>query len=412
MYESRRRYCGILLPVSSLPGPRGIGDLGGEARAFADFLSAALVTHWQILPLGPTGYGNSPYAARSAFAGNELLIDLEDLAARGFLEKRDLEASRAGGAGRIDYGLVASSRLPPLKKAARAFLDKTRKSADDGSGISSENFGAFCEKEAYWLDDYSLFQVLYEKYGDARWHSIWDGAEARRDPRALERVRSENKNKILEWKALQFFFECQWRRLKAYVNARGIAIIGDIPIFVAPDSADSWSRPDLLQMDTNGRYAFVSGVPPDYFSVTGQLWGNPVYDWEAMRAENYRWWKARIRRLMEQVDLFRIDHFRGFDEYWAVPAAAVTAETGEWKKGPGNGFFAALKAELGPLPVIAEDLGFMTESVALLRESQGFPGMKVCQFGFEDMRGGALDARHLFLPHNYGYLWAAYTGTH
>ncbi|MDR1144431.1 MAG: 4-alpha-glucanotransferase [Spirochaetaceae bacterium] len=409
LYESRPRCAGILLHISSLPGPYGIGDLGGEARRFAGFLAAAGASLWQILPLGPTGYGNSPYAARSSFAGNELFLSPDALADRGLVTEAELAELRAAFAGpapgHVDYGLVEARKLPLLKKAARRFLDA-------GAGDPGTDFAVFCGREQHWLDDYALFRTLCGRYGDARWHTVWDRAFARREQGALEKLRGENAAEILEWKVLQFFFETQWRDLKAYVNARGIRIIGDIPVFVAPDSADSWTHIDEFRTGPDGRYSFVSGVPPDYFSPTGQLWGNPVYDWEVMKGRDYVWWKARIRRLLSQVDIFRIDHFRGFDEYWAVPADYPTAEKGTWEKGPGRDFFESLKKDLGELPVLAEDLGFLTEGVKKLREDLGFPGMKICQFGFEDMKDGVLDGRHLFLPHNYGYPWAAYTGTH
>jgi 4-alpha-glucanotransferase len=406
MYETRPRHSGILLHISSLPGPCGIGDLGAAARSFADFLASAKVSFWQILPLGPTGYGNSPYAARSAFAGNELLLSPDSLAEQGLLEAEELAGLRlamAASKGRVDYGLLEKRKLPLLKKAARRFLD---------AGKDRAAFDAFCGAEIRWLEDYALFQALCETYRDARWHTVWDGGLARREQAALEAARKEKAAEILEWKALQYFFECQWRDLRAHANSRGIRIIGDIPIFAAPDSADSWVHIGLFRTGPDGRYSVVSGVPPDYFSPTGQLWGNPVYDWDKMAASGYGWWIDRIRRLLGQVDMFRIDHFRGFDAYWAVPAGDATAEHGVWEQGPGPAFFAALKRELGELPVLAEDLGFLTEGVKTLRDSQGFPGMKVCQFGFEDMRGGILDGRHLFLPHNYSYNWAAYTGTH
>ncbi|MDR0599777.1 MAG: 4-alpha-glucanotransferase [Treponema sp.] len=421
LYESRPRYAGALLHITSLPGPYGIGDLGAEARAFADFLASAGISLWQILPLGPTGYGNSPYAARSSFAGNELLLSPELLAREGLLGEEELtERRRAlsgegpGGANRVDYGLVEEQKLPLLREAARRFAALLDGGGTETPANAGERaaFKAFCEREAHWLDDYALFQVLYRRYGDARWHTIWDASLARREKAALEKVREEKAAEILEWKILQYFFERQWRDLKAYANGRGIRIIGDIPIFVAPDSADSWTRIDLFKTGADGKYSVVSGVPPDYFSPTGQLWGNPVYDWEKMKAGGFSWWIDRIRRLLAQVDIFRIDHFRGFDAYWAVPAGDSTAERGTWEPGPGEEFFRVLKRELGELPVLAEDLGFLTESVKKLREGAGFPGMKVCQFGFEDMKEGRLDARHSFLPHNYDYPWAAYTGTH
>ncbi|GHV85737.1 4-alpha-glucanotransferase [Spirochaetia bacterium] len=428
MYESRPRYAGILFHITSLPGPYGIGDLGKPARDFADFLAAAGVSLWQILPLGPTGYGNSPYAARSSFAGNELLLSPEILAAQGLLTEQDLAELQktlrgntgAGAAGAdagtdtaVDYGLVEEHKLPFLKKAARHFVEAPAKASSLVSNRpDSTGFAEFCRREAYWLDDYALFQVLCARYGDARWHTVWDSAPAQREKAALDKLREENTAEILEWKTLQYFFECQWQDLKAYVNSKGIRIIGDIPIFVAPDSADSWTHIDLFKTRPDGKYSTVSGVPPDYFSPTGQLWGNPVYDWEKMKAGGFSWWIDRIRRLLSQVDMFRIDHFRGFDAYWAVPADNVTAEQGTWEPGPGSVFFEVLKKNLGKLPVLAEDLGFMTEGVKQLRDSQGFPGMKVCQFGFEDMKNGKLPARHFFLPHNYSYPWAAYTGTH
>ncbi|MDR2211663.1 MAG: 4-alpha-glucanotransferase [Spirochaetaceae bacterium] len=421
LYETRPRYAGVLLPVTSLPGPYGIGDLGTEARAFADFLSAAGASLWQILPLGPTGYGNSPYAAHSSFAGNELLLSPELLAADGLLTNRELTelaerfspgTGELSGPG-VDYGLVRAEKIPRLKKAARRFLAAARpRDLRISSGGDFDDFNRFCRAQAFWLDDYALFQVLHTAYGDARWHTIWDDALAKRDPQALEKIQNEKASEILEWKVLQYFFERQWMALREYVNSRGIRIIGDVPIFAAPDSADSWTHTGFFCTGPDGKYSVVSGVPPDYFSPTGQLWGNPVYNWEKLRASGYQWWIDRIRRLLSQVDMFRIDHFRGFVEYWAVPAGNPTAERGAWEKGPGEDFFRVLTKELGQLPVLAEDLGFMTEEVRALRDSQGFPGMKVCQFGFEDMKDGILDSRHLFLPHNYGYPWAAYSGTH
>jgi 4-alpha-glucanotransferase len=379
--------------------------------------------------LGPTGYGNSPYAARSSFAGNELIISPELLANNGFLKKTELaelrknlaennlaanKAAAMTAANRINYGLVEKHKPPLLKKAARRFIEDFGGTAlgRGESSINKSGFNAFCQKEAYWLEDYALFRVLCEDYNDARWHTVWDKTLAKREKAALTKIRKEKAEEILEWKILQYFFECQWQDLRSYANSRGIRIIGDIPIFAAPDSADSWTHIDLFRTGADGKYSFVSGVPPDYFSPTGQLWGNPVYDWKKMKAGGYAWWIDRIRRLLAQVDLFRIDHFRGFDAYWAVPADHPTAEHGTWEKGPGEDFFRVLKEKLGELPVLAEDLGFMTEEVKQLRNSQGFPGMKVCQFGFEDIKDGILDARHLFLPHNYSYSWAAYTGTH
>ena len=423
MYENRPRYAGFLFHITSLPGPYGIGDLGGAARAFADFLADAGVGLWQILPLGPVGYGNSPYAVRSSFAGNELLISPDLLAADGLLEEaevaelRNLPQKAEAGVNRVNFGLVETRKLSLLKKAARRYAQGAAgvaKAAKVASvaGVGDSDFDTFCGREAYWLEDYAVFQVLCEDYHDARWHTVWDKEIAKRKKEALEKLRKEKADEILDWKVLQYFFERQWQELKTYVNARGIRLIGDIPIFAAADSADTWSRIDLFKTDDEGNFTFVSGVPPDYFSPTGQLWGNPVYDWDKMKAEGYAWWIDRIRRLISQVDLFRIDHFRGFDAYWSVPAGNPTAEEGTWEKGPGADLFIALEKKLGKLPILAEDLGFLTESVVKLREDLNFPGMKVCQFGFEDIENGVFDARHLFLPHNYSYHWAAYTGTH
>ena len=331
MHENRPRYAGILLHITSLPSHYGIGDLGSCAYSFADFLASATVSLWQILPLGPTGYGNSPYAARSSFAGNEFLISPELLAADGLLEKSELTElgkkmtqRKTKGVGRVDFGLVEKYKLPLLKKAAHRFAENL------AAGVQpSSEFEAFCRSEDYWLEDYALFQVLCESYYDARWHTVWDKAFAKREKGALDKVKKEKAAEILEWKILQYFFEQQWIKLKSYVNSKGIRIIGDIPIFAAPDSADTWSRDELFN------FSFVSGVPPDYFSSTGQLWGNPVYNWDKMKADGYSWWIDRIRRLLSHIDLFRIDHFRGFDSYWAVPADHPTAEHGKWEKGPG-----------------------------------------------------------------------------
>ena len=415
MYENRPRYAGVLLHITSLPGPYGIGDLGNEAKQFADFLSNAGVGLWQVLPLGPIGYGNSPYAARSSYAGNELFISPDKLVLEGLIDETDIiklknainNKKQEGNINRVDYHLVETHKLPLLKKAAFNFINKLSTNTND-----SRSFNDFCRREAYWLDDYAIFQVLCDEYYDARWHTIWDKGICKRDKNALKKLQSEKSEKILVWKVLQYFFECQWLDFKSYVNNKGIKIIGDIPIFAATDSSDTWSHIDIFKTDKNGNFTFKSGVPPDYFSVTGQLWGNPVYNWKRLKSKGYSWWVDRIRRLLSQVDLFRIDHFRGFDEYWSIRQSHLTAEHGTWEKGPGADLFKALKKKLGKLPVLAEDLGFLTEGVKKLRDDLKFPGMKVCQFGFEDMKNGSLDARHLFLPHNYSYPWVAYTGTH
>ena len=416
MYENKPRYAGILLHITSLPGPYGIGDLGSEAYQFADSLSDAKVGLWQVLPLGPVGFGSSPYAARSSFAGNELFISPDILLKNGLLDEAETsrlksiisKKKQTDKVNRVDFHLVEMHKMPLLKKAARRFMEKLKNDPD----IDSAGFNTFCHNEAYWLDDYAVFQVLCDEYYDARWHSKWNKSISKRRLITLRKIHKEKENEILEWKVLQYFFECQWQKLKSYVNSKGIKIIGDIPIFAATDSADTWTHLNLFKTDRSGKFTFVSGVPPDYFSSTGQLWGNPVYNWKKMKLRGYSWWVERIRRMLTHVDLFRIDHFRGFDEYWSVPSDHTTAEHGTWEKGPGADLFHTLEKKLGKLPVLAEDLGFLTEGVKKLRDDLGFPGMKVCQFGFEDMKNGKLDARHLFLPHNYSYNWAAYTGTH
>ncbi len=404
MNTSDRRYCGILMHPTSLPGRYGIGDIGPEAYTFADYLARSGVCLWQVLPLGPTGFGNSPYAARSTFAGNELLISLDLLQRDGLLDPSDIASPPPFPGTRVDYSMVDAWKMPLLKKAAKTFL---RVQAE-----GSDAYQAFCADNAFWLDDYALFMVLYERYQDARWFSVWDRDVGERDEAALESIRERYSDQIVIWKALQFFFEEQWQALRGYVNRLGIRLIGDIPIFVAPDSVDTWSHIDLFKTDSEGHYSAVSGVPPDCFSSTGQLWGNPVYNWDALRSDGYAWWIQRIKRLFTQTDILRIDHFRGFDAYWEVPYGDKTAEHGTWVKAPGKEFFEVIRAELGELPILAEDLGFMTPTVEELRNGNGFPGMKICQFGFGRDAASWPNPFDTFLPHNYDYNFVAYTGTH
>jgi 4-alpha-glucanotransferase len=389
---------------TSLPGAYGIGDMGPEAYAFADYLAESDVCLWQILPLGPTGFGNSPYAARSTFAGNELLISLDKLREDGLLEDSDLSSPPPFPCCGVDYSMVDAWKMPLLKKAARNFLATCGQHASD--------YDAFCMENAFWLDDYAMFMVLYERYQDARWFSVWDREIGDREPRALQDIMNRYGDQIEIRKVLQYFFERQWQELRSYVNGHGIKFIGDIPIFVAPDSVDTWSHIELFKTDEEGHYSAVSGVPPDCFSSTGQLWGNPVYDWDAIKADGYAWWIQRIKRLLSQTDILRIDHFRGFDAYWEVPYGDKTAEHGTWVKAPGKEFFTIVRKELGQLPILAEDLGFMTQSVEELRDSNGFPGMKVCQFGFSRDTASWPNPFDMFLPHNYEYNSVAYTGTH
>lgn len=405
------RYSGILMHITSLPGPHGIGDLGKEAYAFTDYLVRSGATLWQILPVGPTGYGNSPYAARSSFAGNELMIDLDALVEKGLLDSQDISTPPPFPSTVVDYGMVETWKLPLLKKAAHTFLASLKTTGRKKNSAPSA-YEVFCGDNASWLEDYALFMVLYEKYHDARWFSVWDKEYGFRDAAALKKISRENQAEIETWKILQFFFDEQWLALRKYVNKRGIRLIGDIPIFVASDSADTWSNLHLFKTDEDGRYTAVSGVPPDYFSRTGQLWGNPVYDWEALCKDGYSWWMERIKRMFHQTDILRIDHFRGFDSYWEVPYGNKTAEYGKWVKAPGKDFFKTIRKQMGELPIIAEDLGFMTDSVQKLRLSNGFPGMKILQFGFSRTPSGLPNPYDTFLPHNYERSCVAYTGTH
>lgn len=400
------RHSGVLLHISSLPSIFGIGDLGAEAYAFADKLASSGFDHWQILPLGPTGYGNSPYASRSTFAGNELFIDVRTLVQSGLLAADDIAYPPLFPSDRVDYDGVLAWKLPLVKKAAIRFLecsDHMDKHYD---------FMLFCDSERYWLDDYALFMSLYEHYGDARWLSHWSLEHSRREHTAITTFQADHAQEIEVWKAMQFFFHQQWLDFRRYVNHLGIKLIGDLPIFVAADSVDTWSNLDLFKTDASGNFTALSGVPPDFFSKTGQLWGNPVYDWNACAHTGYQWWIQRISRALHYTDILRIDHFRGFDAYWEVPAGQTTAEHGTWVQAPGQDFFATLKRVLGEVPILAEDLGVMTPSVEQLRDTNGFPGMKICQFGFTLDPYGDLDSHEEFLPHNYGYGCVAYTGTH
>jgi 4-alpha-glucanotransferase len=399
------RHSGILMHISSLPSPYGIGDLGKEAYEFADLLAKGKIDHWQILPLGPTGYGNSPYAARSTFAGNELFIDLRQLVISGYLSPEDLDGTPEFPIGNVDYAIVEVYKYQLLKKAALEFMRSPHYT-------DTLEFSQFVEQENFWLDDYALFMTIYEIYNDARWFSVWNREHGERNPGALNLIRQVKAQEIEVWKVMQYFFHSQWKRLRTYVNALGIKFIGDIPIFVAADSVDTWSNLHYFKTDGDGHYSAVSGVPPDFFSQTGQLWGNPVYDWKALANDNYDWWIKRIKKSLELTDILRIDHFRGFEAYWEVPYGERTAEHGTWVKAPGVELFNRIKNALGSIPIIAEDLGVLTPSVENLRDSNGFPGMKICQFGFGLSPSDKLDSKNDFLPHNYGYPFAAYTGTH
>jgi 4-alpha-glucanotransferase len=392
------RSSGILLHPTSLPGRFGIGDLGDEAYAFADFLVASGQGLWQVLPLGPTGYGDSPYACYSAFAGNTLLVSPERLVIDGLLRKEDLAAVPAFSGRRVDFQQVHEFKDGLLRQAFARFNEIRNSKIREG-------FGDFCRKYATWLEDYALFRALKDAHGGKPWHE-WDAPFIRRDEAALARAREALREEIEAQKFYQFLFFKQWFDLKTYCNDRGVRIIGDIPIFVAHDSADVWTSPDQFKLNQNGEPIVVAGVPPDYFSKTGQLWGNPLYHWERMRADGFKWWLERVQATLQTVDIVRIDHFRGFVACWEIPGGDKTAERGRWVEAPGRELFLAIRNALGELPIIAEDLGVITPEVRKLRDDFGFPGMRILQFAFSS------DTKNQDLPHNYHPNVVVYSGTH
>jgi 4-alpha-glucanotransferase len=396
-----KRSSGILLHPTSLPGRFGVGDLGGEAYGFVDWLASAGQVFWQIMPLGPTGYGDSPYSAFSAFAGNTNLVSPEKLVESGLLADSDIRDTPDATPERVKYGEVIDYKRNLLEKAFRNFKTKLK---DDG-GLRRDYEG-FLEFAAVWLDDYTLFAALRDEHKGRPWNT-WPSGLARGEDDALEPARAEVAESIEAHKFFQYVFFQQWLKLKKYANERGVRVIGDMPIFVAHNSADVWSRRELFKLKDDGGPAFVAGVPPDAFSRTGQLWGNPIYDWERMRGEGFKWWIDRVRETLKIVDVVRLDHFRGFAAYWEVPAEHETAELGRWVEAPGRELFDALQAALGgDLPIIAEDLGTITPDVHQLRDEFDFPGMRVLQFAF----GG--DPHDAHLPHEYTHNTVAYTGTH
>jgi 4-alpha-glucanotransferase len=396
-----RRRSGIVLHPTSLPGPHGSGDFGPSAFHFIDWLIAAGQSVWQMLPLNPIGPGNSPYASVSAFAGSPLLVALEPLRERGWLPAAAGDASRFS-ARRVDFEHVGRWRMAKLRVAADGFFALA-------PAAERDDFAAYCATQASWLDDYALFMAIDETTRAAEgfrpWHK-WSAPLARREPRALAAARRLHAREIDFWRFVQWCFDSQWKDVRAYARRRGVLLVGDMPIFVAHHSADCWMRPDLYQLDEALEPALVAGVPPDYFSDTGQRWGNPLYDWEAMRRDGYAWWIARLRRQLDLADALRVDHFRGFAACWEIPAASETAIGGRWTPVPGAEVFEAMRKEFGDLPLIAEDLGVITEDVVALRERFGLPGMRILQFAF----GG--DADNAYLPHNYVANTCAYTGTH
>jgi 4-alpha-glucanotransferase len=393
-----QRASGILLHPTSLPGRSGIGDLGEGAYRFVDFLAAARQRLWQVMPLGPTGYGDSPYQCLSAFAGNPLLISLEALAADGLVTEAELAGLPAFPLDRVDFGAVIPAKWALLQRAAERF-------ATAATPALRAEFERFRADQQSWLDDFALFMALKEAHGGAPWYA-WEPPLRRREPAALDDARRRLAGAVRVQQFVQWQFARQWEGVRDYAYQRDIRVIGDIPIFVAYDSADVWANPDLFYLDDEGAPTIVAGVPPDYFSATGQLWGNPLYRWDRLAADGYRWWLRRFQATLAQVDLVRLDHFRGFEAYWAVPAGAQTAVNGRWQPGPGADFFRAVRAALGDLPIIAEDLGVITPPVEALRDAFDLPGMAVLQFAF----GG--DAANIYLPHNHRPNLAVYTGTH
>ncbi|GIW10552.1 MAG: 4-alpha-glucanotransferase [Dehalococcoidia bacterium] len=391
----RRRRAGILLHPTSLPGPHAIGDLGPVARRWLDFLTAAGARLWQVLPLGPVGFGHSPYAALSAFAGNPLLISLEDLVTDGWLAPHELAELPDLSEGPADYARAYALKEPLLTRAHERFRQAG----------GHPDYAAFCAQEAPWLEDWALFAALREQFGGQAWTS-WDPALVHRDPTALTHWQERLAPRRDYHRFVQWLFFRQWRALRQRANARGIALIGDLPIFVSHDSADVWTHPDFFALDQHGQPTVVAGVPPDYFSATGQRWGNPLYRWEVLAASGYAWWVARVRHALSWFDLVRLDHFRGFVATWEIPARETTAVNGRWVPGPGRALFDALQAALGPLPILVEDLGIITPDVEALRDELGLPGMKVLQFAF-----GSGPANP-YLPYQYPQRCVVYTGTH
>lgn len=390
------RSSGILLHPTSLPGAHGSGDFGAPAYHFIDWLVSAGQKLWQILPLGGIGPGNSPYMSSSAFAGNVLLIDLEELRTQGWLAADELVPHPEFKVERVDYGVVHHYRMDKLRLAARRFFDAPQLPAE---------YEMFCIEEQSWLDDYALFMALADRHGWADWCD-WESGLARRTKKALAKAAKELAGDIAFWRFCQWSFFRQWRKLKSYANERGVQIVGDIPIFIAYQSADVWAHQELFILDEDKRPSVVAGVPPDFFSETGQRWGNPLYHWPAHEKSDFAWWIERIRKTIALVDIVRIDHFRGFAGYWEIPASEPTAMNGRWVPAPGAQLFAAIQHALGKLPIIAEDLGIITPDVTALRDQFALPGMRILQFAF----GG--DAGNSFLPHNYARNTVVYGGTH
>ena len=391
------RISGVLLHVTSLPSHGGVGDFGPAAYEFVDFLVVAKQRLWQVLPLSPTGYGSSPYSALSAFAGNPLLVSVEKLVDAGWLAAEKLQ-SLPGAEGPCDYGVAFEKKVPLVEEAAANFLNNA--GPEDRAA-----FQKFTQENISWLTDYAMFNVLRKRFGFASWNH-WPAEYALREDGAMSRLLNESARELAVEQVVQFFFTQQWSALRNYCCERKISILGDVAIFVSYDSADVWTHPEIFELDEQRRPLRISGVPPDYFSKTGQLWGNPLYKWKLLEEHGFDWWVARIRRALALYDQVRLDHFRGFEAYWSVGADEPTAMNGQWVKAPGHALFQRLKEVFGELPFIAEDLGLITPEVDELREHFALPGMRILQFGFGD-RGG-----HLYLPHRYVPNTVVYTGTH
>lgn len=394
------RTSGVLLHITSLPGPHGSGDLGPSAYHFVDWLETAGQSLWQILPLGGIGPANSPYMSSSAFAGNVLLIDLNELEQRGWLTQNDLAVPFQNKVGHIDFDHMIQFRMSRLELAARRF-------GASASVAERADFAAFAASHAEWLDDYALFMTMAE-HADGRDWCDWDAPLAQRHPKVLALAFKIHADRVIFWKFCQWCFFRQWLKLRTYAHSKGVKIVGDVPIFVAHQSAEAWSHPELFELDGQGRPRVVAGVPPDGFTLSGQLWGNPLYRWSAHATENYHWWIARIRHIFQLVDIVRIDHFRGFEAYWEVPANETTAINGRWVPAPGDELFSEISNALGPLPIIAEDLGVITPGVDQLRRKHGFPGMCILQFAWNEDS----DSKSRYLPHNHQFDTVVYTGSH
>lgn len=391
------RVAGVLMPITSLSSPYGIGTIGKEARKFADFLKASGQTIWQILPVGPTSYGDSPYQSFSTYAGNPYMIDLDTLVSKKLLKKAQLKKYDWGcDEGTIDYEKIYNSRFEVLRIAYNNFKET----------CDQKEFNSFKRKNANWIKDYALYMAVKKSFDMQAWTQWPDEDIKLRKDSAVKKYERKFKDDIDFWKWVQFEFYAQWAEFRKYVNDLGIKILGDMPIYVAMDSADTWANPEVFWLDENREPVCVAGCPPDYFSETGQLWGNPLYDWDYLKSTGYKWWMGRVAAAAKLFDITRIDHFRAFDTYYAIPYPAENAINGEWKQGPGIDFFNVLKAELGDIPIVAEDLGELFDSVKELLKESGYPGMKVLEFAFGD--GNDND----FLPHNYTENCVVYTGTH